>query len=523
MIREYSPAVVLRSVPNRVAVIAVVVCACVEVPVEYTQTHSVAEAAKALVAVVLALAVALLATSLLAGSPLGTTLRGLAFGGFFVGAGILSWSYADRPIVVWSLLIVEGVVFMLWSRPWLRFLRPAARLGSGWLGVSYWLLGIVGAVLVLHPGVAAQRVLYAGVFGLAVLAVVASNRDDAGEPRDFTVGVAAAFLFAIAALLVSGAGNLFDVHHVVVAGPWGESEPMHRRFWGGHWLLYHPNSLAGIAVAAAIRIGPDRRFAGWQRLAGTVLAGYVVFITNSRTGFVFLGAAGAVHAALLWWRRRQPVAGLAEYADRRALAAATVPFVVLALVLVASGGQGFLVKQRYGEGGMTSGRLDTWIQVGKDWNHASVAEKIFGDAQTARAVVHRESSGADVQLTTDNAAVGALRRGGVLGVVAFLIGLTLLLRRALRGLLPGRVSGVLPGRVRGVLPEALRRVVPDVVRGSPGDTAPAWFIVAALAALPTIATSDWVLGGTGGTLWILLVTGEALVLLPRPAVETRSL
>jgi hypothetical protein len=41
---------------------------------------------------------------------------------------------------------------------------------------------------------------------------------------------------------------------------------------------------------------------------------------------------------------------------------------------------------------------------------------------------------------------------------------------------------------------------------------PAWFIIATLAAIPTIATTDWLLGGTGGTLWILLVAGEALVL-----------
>ena len=34
-----------------------------------------------------------------------------------------------------------------------------------------------------------------------------------------------------------------------------------------------------------------------------------------------------------------------------------------------------------------------------------------------------------------------------------------------------------------------------------------------IAALPTIATTDWLLGGTGGVLWILLVAGEGVTLL----------
>ncbi|MBT8225738.1 MAG: hypothetical protein HKP61_09425 [Dactylosporangium sp.] len=443
--------------------------------VEYATTRQVAEAAEAVVAVLLGGGVAGLAVSL----P-GITLGGLALGGFFVTAGVLSWSYSERPVVVWSLLLVEGVVFAVWSRPWLRYLRPSVRLGTAWLGVSYWLLGIVGAVLVLHPGVAAQRLLYAGVFGLAVFAALAGTRagrsGGAGPaPTDLSIGVVAAFLLAIAALLVSGSGNLFDTHHVAVDTAWGKN--MDLRFWGGPWLLYHPNSLAGIAVAAAIRIGLGRGFAPWQRLAATVLAGAVIYVVDSRTGLVFLGVASVLHAGLLVWHRRRPVTDLPEYSGRRLLAAAVLPFLVVATVLVATGGQGFLTQQRYGgtgSSGLTSGRSDTWIQVGRDWVDDSLPEKIFGDAETARAVVYRESSGHEVKLTTDNAAVGALRRGGVLGAGAFLIGWGLLLRTALR------------------------------------RTSSAWLLVAAVAAVPTIATADWVLGGTGGTLWILLVTGETL-------------
>ncbi|MBN1173601.1 MAG: hypothetical protein JXA67_15635, partial [Micromonosporaceae bacterium] len=449
---------------------------------EYATTHQGTEAAEALLCCALGCAIVWFALIL----P-GVTGHGLAIGGFFACAGMLSWSYADRPGVVWSLLALEGVVFLAWSRPWTHHLRASLSIGGAWLGVSYWLVGIVGAVLVLHPGVATQRVLYAGVFGLAVLAVIAKTGVEDG--KDLSPGIIAAFLLALAALVISGSGNLLDDHHVVVPGPWGEQ--MDYRFWGGPWLLYHPNSMAGIAVAAAIRIGLDRRFAAWQRLASIVLASCVIHVTDSRTGFVFFAAAASVHAGLLLLARRRPVTGLPRYEGKRALVAAAAPFLVLAMVVAGSGGiSNQLLTSRYDPGGddgtllifpsvtstvpvdVTSGRAATWEQVGRDWQSAGLAEKLFGDAHDARATVVRADSGGDVKLTTDNAAVGALRRGGVIGVGSFCFGLWLLLLHARR------------------------------------SRAPAWFLAAALAALPTVATTDWVLGGTGGTLWILLVAGE---------------
>jgi O-antigen ligase len=148
----------------------------------------------------------------------------------------------------------------------------------------------------------------------------------------------------------------------------------------------------------------------------------------------------------------------------------------------------FLFQERYGNDDVTSGRTDTWRQVGRDWVDHGVVYKLFGDYRTSRAVVHRVDDGhrageKPLDLTTDNAAVGALQRGGVLGAVAFLVGLGLMLWHAVR-----------------------RR-------------APAWFTVAAVGSLPTIATADWLLGGTGGTLWILLLAGEAWLLFG-PAGQT---
>jgi hypothetical protein len=248
------------------------------------------------------------------------------------------------------------------------------------------------------------------------------------------------------------------------------------------------------------RIGPDRAFAAWQRLAVTGVAGLVLVLSNSRIGFVFAASAALVHAlTVLYWRRPglpdyRRGSGLPDY-RRRWLAVGT-PFVVLALVLVFSGGGGFLVRNRFGDDSdVTSGRVDTWKQVATDWRHAGLAEKAFGDASTSRAVVTRANDGAPPQgprrkLNTDNAAVGAFRRGSVAGALAFLVGVALLLWHALRR----RVDGMPPA---------------------------AWFTAAAVSVIPTVATEDWLLGGTNGAIWILLLAGEAY-LVGRPAAVVTS-
>jgi hypothetical protein len=447
-------------------------------------------AVKAFVAGALAALVAVLALSL----P-GVSWRGLVLGAFFIGSGIASWVFMDQPKVVWAILLVQGVVCLKWGWPYMTHLKDGVKLGTTWLGVAYWVFGVIGALLVFDIGVTAQRVAYAGIAGLAVAAAVGLVRRTG---VDLSVGVTAAFLLAIAALLLSGSGNLFESVHTVPPGKWGES--FEYRFWGGEYLLYHPNALAGLAAMVAIRIGPDKAFQVWQRLAVIALAGFMVYATNSRTAFVILAVGGILHAALLWWRRRHDVPGLPDYGDtRRTLAAAAVPFVVLALVLVASGGQGFIFKERYGSGGVTSGRVDTWKFVWKEWKAAPVVDKVFGDTKTARAVVERPGA-EGLLLPTDSSAVGSLRRGGVLGVVAFLVGLVLLLWHGLAWVIrrgpPARAEARASGR--------------------------AWFAIAVVAAIPTMALNDWLLGGTGGTFWVLLLTGEAFLLVKKRQVASQE-
>ncbi|GAA0253161.1 O-antigen ligase family protein [Cryptosporangium japonicum] len=465
---------------------ALVVAAAI---VEFVRTSSVTEAGEAAVAALIAAGVAALALTL----P-GASVRGTVLGGTLVLAGILTWTSTDRPVVIWAVLGAGGVLWAWWSRPWLGGLRQVPRLGGAWTGLAYWPLGVAGAALVGHWTVGAQRAAYAGVFALAVLAVIAFVR---GTGRDPSVAVAAAILLGVAALLWAGAGSVFDT---VREAPAGSAQGMRDRFWGGLGLFYHPNSLAGLAVIAAIRVGADRAFGLAQRLAVTGLAGLLLLLSNSRTGLVFAGGAAVVHAFLVLRRRR---ADLPDY--RRRWPAAATPFLVLVIVYVSSGGLDHLTRDRFNTGASpggspvaaaTSGRTDTWRQVWRDWEDAPLAEKLFGNATTSRAVVTRLDDGAPPegprrQLNTDNAAVGAFRRGGVLGAAAFVFGVGLLVVHALR-------------------------------RRRAGGWPAAWFTVGVLAVVPTIATEDWMLGGTNGALWLLLVAGEAyLVLRPTPPVEPK--
>jgi len=447
--------------------------------VQFADSGNFPAVTRAALAGLLAAAVLILAASVLPTAD----WSGLIVGGCFVSAGALSWTFTAHPELVWALLGVEILIFGIWAWPWWSRLRPAVRIGAVWLGTAYWLLGIAGTLLATHWRIAAERLGYLGVFGLAALAVSARSR-----LRDLSAGIAAAFLLALGVILLAGSGNLFEDSHVVPPNEWGLG--LEYRFWGGEYLLYQPNSLAALAALVAIRFGLDPAYAVWQRLAVTGLAGFIGYVTHSRTGWVIMTVAGLAHAGLLWWTRRRTesdwwVSALPRYgAGRRTALAATVPLLVSGLVLAAwlvpgqeqvdTAARPGVLQARYSDGGVTSGRLDTWRQVITEWRQAGTVEKLLGDTATTRAVVKRASSGENVQLTTDNAVIGALRRGGVLGVAGFLVGLALLIWHTFRR----------------------RRT-------------PAWFVVAVVASLAPVATSDALLGGTGGTVWVLLLAGEA--------------
>ncbi|MER7007985.1 hypothetical protein ABT297_33755 [Dactylosporangium sp. NPDC000555] len=469
---------------------AAIVIALLAGVLEYTRTDSIGQSAAAFAAGLIAMAVVGLALSL----P-GLTRQGLVLGGLFVIAGILTWTATKRPGIIWAVLAIEVVVFAVWAWPWLRSARSLSRLGTAWLGLAYWFFGILGAVLVAQWKVAGQRVAYAGVFTLAVLALIALNTTAKRRGRDLSVGMAAAILLGIAALLLVGSGSLFDRVHAIPDN--ASARLMTDRFWGGPGLYYHPNSLAGLMVVAGIRIGFDRAMAAWQRLGVAALATLVLSISNSRTAFVFAAAAAVVHLGLVLYTsyfsankaKRDDVDRLPS---RSGWLSVGTPFVVLLIVLTISNGSQFLLRDRFNnQGDVTSGRTDTWRQVWVDWKDAGWAEKAFGDARTSRAVVERVNDGNPIegprrQLNTDNAAVGAFRRGGVFGAAAFVLGLGLLGWQALRR----RRDGTLPA---------------------------AWFTIGALAVVPTIVTEDWLIGGTNGAIWLLLAAGEARTLLHRDA------
>lgn len=418
--------------------------------VELIVADSYGAALLALLAGLIAAAVAVLAASLLPT----VDPRGLVVGAAFAGAGMLSWTYTNTGIVVWTLLLLSGVLWLFWA----RFTADAIRLGTAWLGVSYWLIGALGALLLLKADIAVQRLLYAGYFGLVVLVVLAFRGSR------FSLGIAVAFLFGLAVLLLVGSGNLFTAPHVVPDTPWGRG--FEYRFWGARFLLDHPNGMACVAALAAIRVGADAGLARWQRVGAVLVAGLILITSDSRTGFLLLLVSALAYAWYSW---------------RGAL----IPLAVLVAVL-AINGPTFLVKERYGgDAGVSSGRVETWRQVATDWRQDTITGKLLGNTRDARATVYRPSSGPDIKLTVDNAPIAALRKAGVLGVLAFLVGLVLLVRRVWRA----------------------------------RATAPPWLVVLLPGALLTGITNEWLLGGTGGSLWLLLLAGEAMLLRPAPVTD----
>lgn len=182
------------------------------------------------------------------------------------------------------------------------------------------------------------------------------------------------------------------------------------------------------------------------------------------------------------------------------LAAAALPIVLTFAVVFAAGGQGGLLKQRYGPSqthiadtstsvddinqgtdvaAVTSGRTQNWGAMFAAFGGDSVVEKIFGNTDNTRGYLLRQSATVKNQpkLTPDSAPIAVLRRAGVVGVLCFVLGFLLLFYSVWRA----------------------RR--------------PLWWGLLVLTAFATIATSDQVLGGTGTTLWAMLIAGEVAIFL----------
>ncbi len=122
---------------------------------------------------------------------------------------------------------------------------------------------------------------------------------------------------------------------------------------------------------------------------------------------------------------------------------------------------------------VSSGRTDNWSAMFRDWRHDSVLEKAFGTSITRVATCCQPASvTSQPKLTADNAGISELRRSGVLGVLAFLLGFVLLFCRTFR------------------------------------RHAPVWWRLSVVGTFATVATSDQALGGTGATLLLLLTAGE---------------
>ncbi len=412
-----------------------------------------------------------------------------------LAAAVMAWSHTSEPRYTFAVLGIQVVVFAAWTFPWFRYLPVLPRLGSAWLGVTVWLLGAVSA-LVLAPTYGVQRLVYAGI---AVLTVLMFLRGRQRTGRDMTVGLAAGILIGLAFLVVTGSGNLFSLSHYAPPGPWGYR--FNGRFWGGPHGVLHPNGMALAALIISLRIGPDRRFAVWQRLSAAAITTLLLYETNSRTGVLAAFVAGLAWTVVTLWRARHSLRSPVRYLGSRegalTVASAVLPLALVVGVFVAAGGRDFVLAQRYGPAAtkaastdpntaadnlttqsVSSGRIDNWSAMLRDWQHDTLLEKTFGNTDNTRGYLLRQAASVKNQpkLTPDNAGVAELRRGGVLGVLAFLVGFGLLFWRAFR-------------------------------RGSP-----LWWRLSVIGAFATVATSDQALGGTGTTLLLLLTAGEVTAL-----------
>jgi hypothetical protein len=436
------------------------------------------------------------AAILLAGFVVGlaVSLPGLTWEGLFLGVGILlaammTWTHLDQPRYVWAFEGVIGLVALVASYPWWRSWRELPRLGSFWLVLPAWVFGLVSAVVAGSLKVTAQRGVYL-VYAAAVLLLLFRSARHRG--KDISMGFAAGILIAHAALIVAGRDYFFlfnGAPHYTSQSAWGFAQG--DRFWGGPWLVYHPNFIGMTAIIAAVRIGADQSLKLWQRYSSLAVAALVLVAVKSRTSLLVAVVAAVVYLAVYAWQHGLPRwrvwAWLGRADWRRVVVRGLVPLAACLLVLAASGGTGLLTKSRYGAqqsdgyaDSVLSGRAHTWGVVVDDFRDAPIVEKIFGTADNSRgymlAIKDKTNPhyAEQPKLTADNGPLGALHRGGLLSLAAFVVGAVLVLWRSLR---------------RGL---------------------PLWVPVVTVAMLATAATEDEITGTTPA--WIIVALAELFVL-----------
>lgn len=423
---------------------------------------SAASGVGAAVAIVLAGLVAGLAVSLPGKSP-----EGLLLGIGIPMAAMMAWTRLDQPIYVWIVTAIIGVVALVLTFPWWREWRELPRLGGFWLSVPVWVLGTVSALVLANWTVVAQRVIYGGFALLVVLLIYQTVRR---RGRDITIGMVSGILLCHATLMVTGAQYLFATgYRYTSQSAWGYAQS--GRFWGGPWLVYHPNFIGMTAAIVALRIGPDPKFKRWQRVGVVATALFLLFQVQSRNSFLIAGVGALVYGLIHIWRNGLPRFRFWTWVSSRArlriTARAFAPVLAVCIVFAGSGGFELLFKDRYssdsseeetdedqvGVALALSGRGQIWGMIGRDFVSDSLVEKIFGNADNSRGYVLRYPGRADLagempdasdeqldkrlreqpKLTADNGPIGALRRSGVLGVAAFVIGVLLVLWHTTRG------------------------------------------------------------------------------------------
>lgn len=358
---------------------------------------------------------------------LGTAIRrasgtGLLIGIPFLGIHVLGWTLSESGVILGALNVLYGgalIALALLRKP--RVDEAPWRDFTWWTGVAVAVPWVLNALAAVDPTIAVSRfVLAAGVAG----AFAISRRADS---RGLVWGLIAGTHLVLAPVLACGLVTDLGAFRPVavladVAG----------RFGGGGCAYVHPN-LIGLAawtlVIAWLGLGRDH-FIG--RLCGIATCTLLILITDSRTaaGAALLAVAAYVGAKSL----RRGTRGI-----RMAGLAIIAIFTLLGSVTIA---QQFFLRERGTGIGVLTGRDYFWAQTISDFKASSSVEKLIGTTKggTGADLVLTEEAGveAGTKISTHNAFLAVLRRGGLVGIVIAITGFLMMLVTTWRMLVSGR-------------------------------------------------------------------------------------